>query len=66
MMDILSDENSHVVFSSRQAKESPEPVFDLSDCDLKQIPNVCTTIKVLRKECLCLRVRTDFIHRDVH
>lgn len=38
-----------------QAKESPEPVFDLSECGVKEVPSgVFVLCKVLRKEQLLL------------
>ncbi|XKL68710.1 hypothetical protein PGB90_006479 [Kerria lacca] len=38
------------------AKESPEPIFDLCDCDLKRVPSgIFALIKVLRKEILYLQ-----------
>lgn len=37
-----------------QAKETPEPVFDLSECNLKELPSVFILCKVLRKEQLLL------------
>ncbi|XP_055608583.1 E3 ubiquitin-protein ligase LRSAM1-like [Uranotaenia lowii] len=37
------------------AKETPEPVYDLSDCNLKDVPSgVYIMCKVLRKECLSM------------
>ncbi|XP_026476564.1 E3 ubiquitin-protein ligase LRSAM1-like [Ctenocephalides felis] len=37
------------------ARENPEPVFDLSECDLKQVPQgIFTLCKVFRKEVLLL------------
>ena len=40
-----------------QAQESPEPVYDLSDCGLKSVPaGVFSKCKVLRKEALLLQV----------
>jgi len=41
-----------------QATASPEPVYDLSDCGLKNVPaGVFTTCKIQRKEALMLQVR---------
>lgn len=57
--NILAYDNS-VVNVSLQAKESPEPIFDLSDCSLKQVPNgIFAVIKVYRKEFLYLQVRSN-------
>ena len=40
-----------------KAQESPEPVYDLSDCGLKSVPaGVFSKCKVLRKEALLLQV----------
>lgn len=39
------------------ARENPEPVFDLSDCELKEVPsNIYLLCKVFRKEMLYLQV----------
>jgi hypothetical protein len=41
-----------------QARENPEPVFDLSDCGLKQVPSgIYSLCRVFRKESLYLQVR---------
>ncbi len=41
-----------------QAQESPEPVYDISECGLKNVPQgVFSKCKVLRKEALLLQVR---------
>lgn len=38
-----------------QAKETPEPIYDLADCNLKDVPSgVFIMCKVLRKELLSL------------
>ncbi|GBP12078.1 E3 ubiquitin-protein ligase LRSAM1 [Eumeta japonica] len=38
------------------AKESPEPIFDLSDCQLRHVPSgIYSLCKVFRKECLYLQ-----------
>lgn len=38
-----------------QARDTPEPEFDLSDCDLKEVPSgVFVLCRVLRKERLLL------------
>lgn len=39
------------------SRETPEPVFDLSECNLETLPgsSIFTVIKVLRKEILILR-----------
>lgn len=37
-----------------QAKETPEPIFDLSECHLQECPPVFVICKVLRKEVLLL------------
>ena len=43
--------------SAFQAQESPEPVFDLSECALKNVPSgVYSRCKVSRKEGLLLQV----------
>jgi len=40
-----------------QARENPEPVFDLSDCGLKLVPSgIYSLCKVFRKEALYLQV----------
>jgi hypothetical protein len=40
-----------------QARENPEPVFDLSDCGLKTVPSgIYSLCKVFRKEALYLQV----------
>jgi hypothetical protein len=40
-----------------QARENPEPVFDLSDCGLKQVPSgIYSLCRVFRKEALYLQV----------
>lgn len=36
-------------------KETPEPVCDLSDCNLEKLPSLFPMIKVLRKEILILK-----------
>lgn len=42
---------------SFQAQESPEPVYDLSECALKNVPSgVYSRCKVMRKEGLLLQV----------
>lgn len=39
------------------AREDPEPIFDISECNLKAVPNnVFTLCKVFRKEALYLQV----------
>lgn len=39
-----------------QAKETPEPIYDLADCNLKDVPSgVFIMCKVLRKESLSLK-----------
>lgn len=41
------------------AKESPEPLFDLSECELRQVPSGTYSIcKVYRKECLYLHINS--------
>lgn len=37
------------------SKDSPDPVFELSNCGMKQIPGIFSVIKVLRKESLYLQ-----------
>ena len=40
-----------------QARENPEPVFDLSDCGLKLVPSgIYSLCRVFRKEALYLQV----------
>lgn len=40
---------------AQQAKETPEPIYDLEDCNLKDVPaGVFVMCKVLRKEALTL------------
>jgi len=40
-----------------QARENPEPLFDLSDCGLKQVPSgIYSLCRVFRKEALYLQV----------
>lgn len=36
------------------SKENPEPVFDLSECNLEKLPVTYAFLKVLRKEILIL------------
>lgn len=50
------DSDDHFIYSSIiQAKETPEPDFDLSECVLTQIPSgIFVLCKVLRKEILNL------------
>lgn len=63
-MSLFGKKNSkNVDFKSRLehklylAREDPEPVFDLSDCDLKSVPSgVYTLCKVFRKERLYLQI----------
>lgn len=39
------------------ARENPEPIFDLSECNLKAVPsNIFSLCKVFRKEALYLQV----------
>lgn len=39
------------------AKEAPDPIFDLSECNLKTVPSgVYSLCRVLRKEALFLQV----------
>ena len=48
---------SSLSLSPFQAQESPEPVFDLSECALKHVPSgVYSRCKVSRKEGLLLHV----------
>ncbi len=47
----------HSLLFCFQAAASPEPVYDLSDCGLKNVPaGVYTTCKIQRKEALLLQV----------
>ena len=44
--------------SVSQAQESPEPVYDLSECGLKTVPGgTYARIKIMLKEGLLLQVR---------
>lgn len=44
-------------FFNLQARENPEPVFDVSDCGLKTVPSgIYSLCKVFRKEALYLQV----------
>jgi hypothetical protein len=36
-------------------KETPEPICDLSDCNLEKLPSLFPMVKVLRKEILILK-----------
>lgn len=36
-------------------RETPEPICDLSDCNLEKLPSLFPTLKVLRKEILILK-----------
>lgn len=39
-------------------RENPEPIFDLSECNLKQLPhNIFTICRVFRKDALYLQVK---------
>ena len=65
------DSYSHHTLSPHfKAQESPEPVYDLSDCGLKSVPaGVFSKCKVLRKEALLLQVNINIkksptIHTD--
>ena len=47
------------VVSVSQAQESPEPVYDLSECGLKAVPGgTYARIKIMLKEGLLLQVRS--------
>ncbi|XP_066585854.1 E3 ubiquitin-protein ligase LRSAM1-like isoform X2 [Prorops nasuta] len=53
--------NSNVNYKARLehklylARENPEPIFDLSECALKQVPSgIYSLCKVFRKETLCM------------
>ena len=51
---------------SFQAQESPEPVYDLSECALKNVPSgVYSRCKVMRKEGLLLQVSGESIQTYV-
>ena len=48
------------------AREIPEPVFDLSDCNLKRIPsNIFSLCKVFRKDALYLQVLQKFFFKII-
>ena len=45
--------------SSLKATESPEPVYDISECALKNVPSgVYSRCMIQRKEALLLQVRS--------
>jgi len=45
------------IYFHLQARENPEPVFDLFDCGLKTVPSgIYSLCKVFRKEALYLQV----------
>ena len=51
------------VCSKKQATESPEPVYDISECALKNVPpGVYSRCMIQRKEALLLQVRIRFIY----
>ena len=50
-----------------QAQESPEPVYDISDCALKSVPTgVYSKIKISRKEALLLNVSNDLYSKMLY
>ena len=51
------------MFQKKQATESPEPVYDISECALKNVPpGVYSRCMIQRKEALLLQVRIRFIY----
>lgn len=55
-MDNLNDNDYKTRLAQKLciSKENPEPIFDLSDCNLEKLPVTFAFIKVLRKEALIL------------
>jgi E3 ubiquitin-protein ligase LRSAM1 len=55
-MDYLNDTDYKTRLAQKLclSKENPEPIFDLSDCNLDKLPVSFAFIKVLRKEILII------------